>query len=199
MKDMLKFGRLFGRLAVLATFVLILACQAAIATDRTVISENMIFLQDDGRSYLLHRTMRTDWDAYNFHVDKKLKLDDFYYIYPNDFKWDGESSADTNILKFTQGTFVVMYPGRFEKEVTVDDKGVYIFNSWDGSQREDGLFGLWNSPGDFTRFVYTWVFPEHFEVLDYKSNRDGQWVTRNNTVSYFGENVNSLTFTIRYR
>jgi len=92
-----------------------------------------------------------------------------------------------------------MYPGKFESEVKIDDEGVYTFNSWDGEKREDGLFGLWNSPGDFSRFVYAWVIPEHFELIDYKSNRDGNWVARNNTISFFAEDVNSLTFTIRYR
>ncbi len=187
------------RFSLFVGLLVLLSVQIVAAADKTVISENMVFLQDDGRSYLLHRTMRTDWDAYNFHVDKQLKLDDFYYIYPNEFDWDDQSSKDTNVLKFKQGTFVVMYPGRFESEVKVDENGVYTFNSWDGKKREDGLFGLWNSPGDFTRFVYTWVFPKHFEVIDYKSNRDGEWVTRNNTISFFADQVNSLTFTIRYR
>ena len=143
--------------------------------------------------------MRTEWDAYNFHVSKELALDDFYYIYPNEFNWDGEAEEKTNVLKFDQGSFVVMYPGKFESEVKIDDEGVYTFNSWDGEKREDGLFGLWNSPGDFSRFVYAWVIPEHFELIDYKSNRDGNWVARNNTISFFAEDVNSLTFTIRYR
>jgi hypothetical protein len=39
--------------------------------------------------------MRTEWDAYNFHVSKELALDDFYYIYPNEFNWDGEAEEKT--------------------------------------------------------------------------------------------------------
>ncbi len=169
------------------------------AADKRVISESIIQLREDGRSYIQHRAMRTDWSQYEFHVNKHLGLKDFFYIYPNDFEWDDKSSPTSNILKFRQGTFVVMYPGKFEGEVTQDDDGVFTFSSWDGKKREDGLFGFWNTPGNFSRFVYAWMFPEKFEILEYKSNVEGEWVERNNTISFFAENVNNVTFTIKYR
>ena len=169
------------------------------ATDKKVISESIVQLREDGRSYIQHRTMRTDWDQYEFHVNKTLDIKDFYYIYPNDFEWDDKSSETSNILSFKQGTFVVMYPGKFETEVTQDDNGVYTFSSWDGKKREDGTFGFWNTPGNFTRFAYTWMLPEKFEILEYKSNVKGEWVERNNTVSFFAEDVNNVTFTIKYK
>ena len=83
--------------------------------------------------------------------------------------------------------------------MAVDENGVYTFNSWDGKTGEDGLFGIWNKPDNFTGFTYAWIVPEHFEILDYESNRAGTWVERRNTVSFYGNDVNSLTFTIRYR
>ena len=73
----------FLRLSVITVFFLLIST-AAFAENKNVVSENLIHLQDDGKSYLLHRTMRTDWPAYDFHVDKNIALDSFYYIYPND-------------------------------------------------------------------------------------------------------------------
>jgi outer membrane protein OmpA-like peptidoglycan-associated protein len=172
---------------------------SAYAEDKKVISESIIQLKEDGRSYIQHRTMRTDWSSYEFHVNKNLDIKDFYYIYPNDFEWDNESGKLSNILRFKQGTFVVMYPGKFETEVTQDDDGVYTFKSWDGKAQEDGLFGFWNTPGNFTHFVYAWMFPEKFEILEYSSNVKGEWVERNNTISFFASDVNNVTFTIKYK
>jgi outer membrane protein OmpA-like peptidoglycan-associated protein len=58
---------------------------------------------------------------------------------------------------------------------------------------------MWNQPGNFSRFVQAWVFPEVFTILDYESNREGEWVERNNTLTFFAADVNDLTFTVRYR
>ena len=169
------------------------------AAENSVVSENIIHLQDDGKSYLLHRTMRTDSPGYTFHVDKEHQLDNFYYISPNDYEWDEKSSETTNIIKFPQGNFVVMYAGEFKNNLSIDENGIYHFKSWDGETRDDGLFGYWNSPGDYSNFVYVWVIPKHFEIVSYKSNRDGKWVTRNNSITFFATETNNLTFEISYR
>ncbi|HIP52961.1 MAG TPA: OmpA family protein [Chromatiales bacterium] len=193
--------KLIYRALFLLTIILVLTLPAggALAQDKKVVSENLIYLQEDGRSYLLHRSMRTDWARYDFHVDKEIGLDRFFYISPKEFEWDDSSSSDTNILKFSEGDFVVIYPDHFETEVTLDDTGVFTFNSWDGKKREDGHFGFWNKPVDFTSFVYAWIVPPDFEIISYESNREGKWIKRNNTIAYYGDGVNDLTFTIKYR
>ncbi|MBT8448848.1 MAG: thrombospondin type 3 repeat-containing protein, partial [Gammaproteobacteria bacterium] len=168
-------------------------------SDKTTYSENIVYLQPDGKSYLLHRTMRTDWPRYDFHVDKQQPLDDFYFISPNEFEWDDASSETTNILKFNSGDYVVIYPGQFSTEVTVNDTGIHRFNSWDGVKRSDGLFGIWNTPNDFKSFIYVWVVPENIEILSYKSNREGEWVKRHNAITFFATDTNNLTFEITYR
>ncbi len=184
---------------VLILFTLISPAMSASAKGGNVVSENLIYLQEDGRSYLLHRSMRTDWPRYDFHVDKDVGLNKFKYIYPQNFQWDDRSSPDTNILKFNTGQFAVIYPGRFDKEVTVDDQGIYTFKSWDGKKEGNGHFGYWNKPVNFSSFVFGWVFPSDFEIISYKSNRKGKWTRRGNTIVYQGADVNDLTFTIQYR
>jgi len=188
-----------GVFLILAFSLLMIPSALTFAAEKNVVSENLIHLQDNGKAYILHRTMRSNWPAYEFHIDKSTALDQFYYISPNEFKWDDETHSATNTLNFSQGDFVVMYPGEFSTEVTVDESGVYTFESWDGTTQDDGLFGFWNKPGDFSSFAYVWIFPADLELISYESNRDGEWTERNNTVAYFGEDVNSLTFKIKYR
>jgi len=43
------------------------------------------------------------------------------------------------------------------------------------------------------------VFPANLEPIEYKANREGKWVHRHNTVTYYGSNVNDLEFQITYR
>ena len=95
----------FKRLLLLIT--LVISPVITYATD--VVSENMVFLKEDGKSYLLQRSMRTSRDKYDFHLDKDKGLDSLYYIDPNEYEWD-ESHPETNILKFNNGTFTIMYP-----------------------------------------------------------------------------------------
>ncbi|MCB1924067.1 MAG: thrombospondin type 3 repeat-containing protein, partial [Gammaproteobacteria bacterium] len=181
---------------VVAACALYAFCTAAPAN---TVSETLIFLQADGQAHLTQRAIRSDAPEHRFHVDKSLTLDQLGYIDPNDFTWN-DDGAQTNVLTFKQGDFTVMYPGSFDApELTREADGTFVYNSWDGQTREDGHFGMWHEPGNFTRFNYAWILPAHFELIDYVSNRDGQWVERNNTLTFFATDVNDLTFSIRYR
>ena len=181
------------RLLLLITLV----CSPLLAQGAAVVSENMVFLKEDGKSYLLQRSMRTSRDKYDFHLDKDKGPAALYYIDPNEHEWD-VSQPDTNILKFNHGTFTVMYPGNYGEQVTIDDNRVYTLNTWDGTTQDDGHFGSWNKPDNFSRFVQAWVIPETFRIISYESNREGEWVERRNTLTFFAEDVNDVTFTVRY-
>ena len=185
-----------NRLIVLAIFMVI-GLGSVHAAD--VVSENLVFVKEDGRSYLLQRTMRTGWEKYDFHVDKNIVLDDFFHIDPNVYEWDDANDENVNTLKFNSGTYTVMYPGNYGDRVSIDEEGVYTLQTWDGKKREDGRFGIWNSPGNFSRFVQAWVFPDNFRILSYESNREGEWIERNNTLAFFSDDVNDLSFIVRFQ
>ncbi|MGF1546268.1 MAG: thrombospondin type 3 repeat-containing protein, partial [Thiotrichales bacterium] len=194
------FSQVVSRLGQLAILGFALCATAvSAADDKNVISETMIQLQEDGYSYIQHRAMRSNWSSYDFHVEKSIPQDQIFYIYPKDHVWDDASSPDTNILKFSQGSFVVMLPGKFTSEVTRGDDGVYTFQSWGDRPNDGERFGFWNSPGNYTDFVYGWMFPEKFEILEYTSNQEGDWIKRNNTIAFYGSDLNNITFTIKYR
>ena len=163
-----------------------------------VVSENLVFLKEDGKSYLLQRSMRTASELYSFYLDKDQGPESLYYIDPNEYEWD-TSGADVNILKFKRGTFTVMYPGNYGEQVTIDGNGVYTLNTWNGQTLEDGHFGSWNKPDNFSRFVQAWVIPETFRIISYESNREGEWIERNNTLTFFAADVNDVTFTVVYQ
>jgi outer membrane protein OmpA-like peptidoglycan-associated protein len=179
-------------------FVVLLLGLSATASAIDVVSENLVFLKEDGRSYLLQRTFRTGWDQYNFYLNKETGPAAIYYVDPPENEWVLDQ-PDVNLLKFKTGTFTVMYPGDYGERVTVDEAGIYTLNTRDDVQREDGHFGSWNSPNNFTRFVQAWVIPDTFKILGYESNRDGEWVERNNTLTFYATDVNDLTFTVRYQ
>ena len=92
-----------------------------------------------------------------------------------------------------------MYPGDYGGRVTVDEQGVYTLDTRDGVESKGGHFGSWNSPDNFSRFVQAWVFPEIFRIISYQSNREGEWFERNNTLSFHAQDVNDLTFIVRYQ
>jgi len=55
------------------TLFLIIASTQMNAVVNSVVSENVIHLQDDEKSYLFFRTKRTTSPQYKFHVDKNLR------------------------------------------------------------------------------------------------------------------------------
>jgi chemotaxis protein MotB len=159
----------------------------------------VIFLQEDGRHYFSYTTARTDWSRYDLYLKKERVLDDFLYIYPNDYNWDPSSDRSANILRFSQSDYALIQPGSWSGEVKQDSKGIYRFRSASDEKRDDGHYGYWTKPGDFDQFVYVWVIPANFEIVSYKANRAGDWVQRHNTLAFYGKAVNDLIFDIAYR
>ena len=179
-------------------FLVLLLGLSAAAIANNVVSENMVFLKEDGRSYLLQRSFRTDRQQYNFYLNKEVGPAAIYYVDPPENEWVLDK-PNVNLLKFKTGTFTVMYPGNYGERVTVDGEGIYTLNTRDDVKRDDGHFGSWNTPGNFTRFVQVWVIPDTFKILGYESNREGKWVEQNNTLTFYAADVNDLVFTVRYQ
>lgn len=165
-----------------------------------VSSETIYFVQPDGRSYLLERSLRTPASSHRFFVDKAISRDDLRHVEPQDFSWDDRSREDLNILTFDSGGFTVIFPGTLDAP-RLEEKadGVFLYRSWDGRRNTDGRFGFWYSPNDFDAFSYTWIFPDNIELLSHRSNREGDWVRRGQAVSFYASDVNNLTFEIEYR
>ena len=105
-------------------------------------------------------------------------------------------------MKINSGSYATLIQGKLntKTEVNISKDGVYTYHNWDGvTTMANDHYGIWNSPDNFSQLVYAWVLPQNFNILSYQANREGKWVKRNNTITYYGENVNDLAFTIKYQ
>jgi flagellar motor protein MotB len=186
--------------------VFCLLVSASFAEASGVISEQIYFLEKDGRHALVYTTSRTDYSNYNMWFRNREGCEtedyvkDFLYIYPNEYTWDTASKNGYTLLKLPEKSFAGLERVELEPGLQVTEDGVYNFsNCRDKVKTPDGHYGLWNSPDNFEKIAYSWVFPANLEPVEYKANREGEWVRRHNTVTYYGSDVNDLEFEIRYR
>ena len=173
-----------------------------------VISEKIFFLNEDGEAYVRYDTTRTNNSSYDIWFSKENtlhpenNLQNYLYVYPDNYTWDTRSQSNHDLMKINSGSYATLIQGRLNTgaEVTISKDGVYTYQNWDGvSRMANNHYGIWNSPDDFSQLIYAWVLPQNFNILSYEANREGKWVKRNNTITYYGENVNDLAFTIKYQ
>lgn len=184
---------------------LLLTCLLTATSHAEVNYETITFLANNGHQYTKYTTTRSTANTYNVFFDKSESLENYIYINPNNYQFD-EADNLANVLRFQQGSYGLLSQGDFvnttapqKSLLTIDSNGIYTLRTWDGSKQNNGHYGFWNSPGDFSSFAAAWVFPDNLQLMEYHSNRRGEWVQRGNTLAYFSENVNDLTFEIRYR
>ena len=171
-----------------------------------VISEQIYFLEEDGRHALVYTTSRTSYSNYNMWFQNREGnetedyIKNFLYIYPKEYTWDTDSKKGFTLLKFPGRSFAGLERIELEASLQVTNDGVFHFSNWRKKVKTpDGHYGLWNSPDNFEKIAYTWVFPATLEPVEYMANREGEWVQRHNTITYYGSNINDLEFNITYR
>ena len=192
----------------MAVTILLLPGIFSSAQAGNAISERIYFVQQDGRHALVYTTSRTDYKDYSIWFEDKEGykpedyLQDFLYLFPNNGEWSSDPKPGYQILKLPNGNFASLEWADLEENgrLKVDSNGVYYYQNWDGAEKTpDGHYGLWNSPGNFEQIAYSWVFPDNLEPVSNAANQEGEWVQRHNTVTYYGTDVNDLTFNIQYR
>ena len=192
----------------LALFIFLLLGVQGVSLSQSVVSEKIIFLNEDGTNYVRYDTVRTDYPSYDIWFEKgqvespAQHLKDYLYIYPDKYSWDVNSQQDYDLFKIASGTYATLVQNKLinNADIRLDENGIYTYSNWDGKTKTpENNYGVWNSPENFTQLVYAWVFPQNFNVISYKANRPGNWVKRNNTITYYGYNVNDLVFTIKYQ
>lgn len=174
------------------------------------ISERIYFIQEDGRHALVYTTSRSDFSTYSLWFTKRKGytaenyLEDFHYLYPNSDNWSSKEDDKYMVLKLPYGDFASLKWANLEEKerLQVDKDGVYYFRNWNEDMEEktaEGHYGVWNSPSAFKQIACSWVFPQNLEPVTYLANHEGEWKQRHNTLTYYGQNVNDLFFTIQYR
>ena len=167
--------------------------------------ETVVFIANDGHQFTRYVTTRSQRPNYKVLFDKSETLANYLYISPNNYVFD-DTKPRTNSLIFDQGSYALISQGDLvnladpdKSLVSVDSEGIYHLRTWDGSKQANGHYGYWNTPDNYQSFAIAWVIPDNFFVLDYHSNRQGEWVKRGNTLAFFAQNVNDLTFEISYK
>ncbi len=130
-----------------------------------------------------------------------MRKKDLRHVEPKAFEWDAKSRRRRQYSEFRPGRLHGDLSRAPEQAASArrQKDNEYVYRSWDGKKNADGRFGIWYSPDDFDDFTYTWIFPDNITLLSYRSNRDGEWVKRDNAISFFASDVNNLTFELRYR
>lgn len=182
-----------------ATIAVLLVFGAPSRADITF--ETLYFINEDGASFVNYQTTRSGIEAYDVFFPKGVGLGNYLYVFPNQYRFDVDSSSDYDVLRFNQGSYALIKQGDFDAQglISVSKDGTRTLRTWDGSKAINDHFGLWNDPDNYTHFAIAWVFPKQFDIIDYRSNREGDWVKRQNTLTYFGSDVNDLTFELTYR
>lgn len=166
-----------------------------------VSKEEIIFLREDGRSYINYTSLRSSQSSYSVWFSKASNLKNYLYINPNNYRWDTRSKSQFNVLKFLRGSYALMNFGTLANNLLrISPNGTFRYSNWDGhTKTRDGHYGIWNAPQRLDHLAVTWVFPTNFEVVSYRANRPGKWVRRGNTISFFSSNTNDVVYTINYR
>lgn len=182
-------------------WVVVLLSMSVTPLHATTHYESITFIANDGASYTNYATTRSDAPTYTLHLDKDESLEDYLYINPSEFQFDN-TQAEHNRILFNQGDYAVISQGSLttgeQPQLSIDEDGIYTLSTWDGTTLENGHFGYWNMPDNFAQFAAVWVLPDHFNIIDYLSNKPGEWVQRGNALAFITQDKNDLTFQIRY-
>lgn len=183
---------------------ILLGSLAPAAVQSQVVNETIIFLDEDGRHYVQYEATRTDERYYDLHLGAFLEegespeaeMEEFMYLFPNDYSL--RSFEGGPVARFPGGNYAFMRQGELDLERGQD--GTFIYRNWSGATPpEDGHYGVWYEPGGLSQVVWSWVFPNSLEIVDYRANREGEWMVRDNTLTFYGQDVNDLVFEVRYR
>ena len=101
-----------------------------------VISEKIVFLNEDGKHYERYDTTRTDHKSYDiwFKKEKVLLpeqyLKDYLYLYPNEHKWDTTTQPGYDLMKIAYGSHATLVQGKLdESEINIGNDGVYTYTN----------------------------------------------------------------------
>jgi hypothetical protein len=174
----------------MATFPLIVFSQ-------TSVNETITYLKPDG----IHATVykNTRWSGSNlWMLLEKGQTVEKDFMYHNPYQYEElEYNAEYNKIAFEANNYALLKMDSLDVHISSDD--IYTFKSERRDTSKERFYGFTFIPDGYKLFTYAWILPENFELIDYHCNRDGNWQLQHNTLVYYGEKVNNLVFTIRYK
>ena len=167
-----------------------------------IVLERIHYLKANGKSYLQYQSLKTDVPSINAGIPKGKDPATYYqYLFPNEYEFERTNYSHADLLKFQGSNYSSIVEDEFSPdELTIDENGVYTYSQ--AKKGMDGHYGVYWSDHygrGFSKLAYVWIIPEDFEFISYDVNREGEWVERGNSLSFFGEDVNDLLFKIKYQ
>jgi len=181
--------------------VAILAAMAAFSAWSGTVNERIAFLDSTGRSAIWYATTRSDYSSYTLFLGDSKEgqseqevLAPYLYVNPNDYQIQHSEEPPPYRLHFGQGDFATMRRRDLSSELTEKSNGNLVYETAN-TPAPNGHFGFWNGNEPFSDFAFAMVFPDNLEPVKWSSNREGAWVRRKNTLSWFGHDVNDVVLT----
>ncbi len=175
-----------------------------------IVGEQIVIIENSGTNYISFVTIRTPFDNTGWSLEKNIKLDEFLdnflYLNPIKYNWDDKSSPLYNYFTFSKGSYGTIIKGSFENGISIKNNetfsikdGIYSYKNEDGVKELNGNYGFSYEQYGFSHLTYAWILPQDWEFFNYKSENNGKWYLRNNTLIFIGKNVNNLVFNIEYK
>lgn len=168
---------------------------------QSVVWENEIHLQSDGRNYVERIAIISDYLNTWVTVPKGVSPEEYFLeIKPSEYTFYEVPFDKENRVYFSQGNYEIVADHRFDEQVTIDKYGQYTYRT-DTSLTQTGHYGFyWDADGvNISKFTFVWTLPEEFEFVSYQVNRHGRWVTQPNVIMFQATDTNDLVFEIKYR
>lgn len=167
-----------------------------------VVLETITYLNSDGRSYKNYISLKSGYSTVYTTIPKEENPFTYYqYLFPNKYEFEKTSNKNYNKVHFKGGDYSMIIENEFDEEnISIGADGVYTYKV--PKKEIDGHYGIsWNSANNsgFDNLAFVWIIPENFEFVSRKSNKSGEWVERDNSLSFFGNRINDVLLEIKYR
>ncbi len=165
--------------------------------------ETIVFIEEDGASYKKYVDIRTDNGSpspmiFNSIKNGKDPKQTYLYINPKDYQFKVIPNKSYNLMIFEGNSYSFMEKGNMMDDGELRlQKGTFTFTNF-SKEESSGYFGYYWQNGIYKKFSFTWILPPNFRVLEKSCNQEGEWVLHNNTLTFYGENINNIVFEIQY-
>lgn len=165
-------------------------------------SESIFYFEEDGISYSNYNGLRSNNQTINIGYPRNEDPQTYFsYLYPKNYTISNGDNPHLKLLNFQGGNYASIINDKLnENNLTIDGDGLYTFKM--RKLVHNGNYGFyWLTPygNGYESFTYVWILPENFEFVDYSCNQEGTWVKRKNSITFYGQYINNILFTIKYK
>ncbi len=156
------------------------------------------YLNEDGITYKDYIKVDSRRQSSWHYIEKGRNPEEvFTFISPSEYTMIPNLDEHYNQINFGKGSFSLIREDSLRNDLTIHDDHYIFQNAFD--ENKDGYFGCFAIPDGFKFLNYVWVFPDNMEIVEYESNREGQWRLVDNTLSFIGTELNNVLFKIVYK